>query len=294
MDKNEVIEGEIMDAKAGEMIPRGATEMTAHSAEMQVGVVALATIGTLVISEDARKVLEEKLDPNDVRIRPNDGIVYVPWTYYAGRLNRAFGIAGWGLVPDGKPMQQPHGKGVLVVWGHHFIINGVYIGYAIGETTYQPTNPKMSFADACEGAKSNSLARNCKLLGMTLELWDHEYAEEWKRKYATKLDGDWVKKRIQAPSTAGETAGTKAAGQTPPPPPPSKEQKAKDSKILAVKKAWVAAAIKKGVMIDAKDQAGVDRLIAILGTLYKTLRNENADKNLVAGLKIIEDWKPQV
>ena len=196
----EIADGEIVDAKSNEIIPRGANEEIQEVGNMQLQMIKMETVGTLSISPEAAAVLAKELDPKDIKIRPNDGIVYVPWTFYANRLNEAFGVTGWGMVPQGMPMSKPQGKGILVAWGWALIVHGVFVSFAIGETTYQPTNPKMSYADACEGAKSNALARNCKSLGMTLDLWDHDFGEAWKAKYATVVNGNWVKKG-NAPTT---------------------------------------------------------------------------------------------
>jgi hypothetical protein len=266
---------EIVDVKGGEIIPRGAnTEIASTGANLEM--IKMEQIGTLAVSEEAMKILEEPLKPEDVRIRPNDGIVYLPWTYYAERLNRAFGKFAWGLIPAGMPMSQPNGpKQVLVVWGHWLVVRGTPIGFAIGECNYVPANAKMTYADACEGAKSNALARNCKLLGMTLELWDHDWGENWKRQYATKVNNDWVKK-----SSIPAAAVKKEANKT-----------AEPALVLSgVKREWMAAAIKKGIMLNEHDKAGGNVLATLLGELYTGLTMENAANNRGEGIKRIEAW----
>lgn len=290
----ERVTGEIMDAKSGEIIPVGATKEITTPKDMPMHTIDMATIGTLSIEDSAQVVLQEKLDPAAIRIRPNDGIIYLPWTYYASRLNRAFGIAQWGLIPQGMPMSTPTGKsgGVLVAWGHWLVVKGIVIGFAIGETTYIPSNPKMSYADACEGAKSNSLARNCKLLGMTLELWDHEFGETWKAQYATKdAKGDWVKKGAAKPAApVAKPATTKA------PDPAATNLSAtiepKVDPVGDVKKKWLEEAIKMGWVKNKQDEAGKANLIAILGPLYKDLAPFNANIALPQGIQKIKDWKP--
>lgn len=270
------VPGEIVDTKAGEIIPKGAsTEIMSTGANLEM--IKMESIGSLVVSPEAAAVLAEPMDPASVRIRPNDGIVYQPWTYYADRLNRAFGKFKWGLIPAGMPVSQPNGpKQQLVVWGHWLVVNGVPIGFSIGECNYIPSNNKMSFADACEGAKSNALARNCKLIGMTLELWDHDWTEKWKTQYATKnAKGDWVTKASLGPQKKAP------------------EKKLEPEIVIAnVKREWKDAAIKKGIAKDVKDAAGMQALAALLGDLYTGLTFENAANNRGEGIKRIDDWFP--
>ena len=268
------LQGEIVNSKAGEIIPRGVNEEV-MSTGVNLEMVKMESIGSLVVSEEAKKVLEEPLDPKDVLILSKNGAVYLPWTYYADRLNRAFGKFKWGLIPAGMPKSQPAGpKQVLVVWGHWLVVAGVPISFAIGECNYIPANAMMSYADACEGAKSNSLARNCKLIGMTLDLWDKEWADAWKAKYATKNGSDWVKKssmpQKKEPNKALEPAIV----------------------ISNVKKEWKEAAIKKGILKNDKDTAGLAALATLLGDLYTGLTFENAANNRGEGIKRIDDWFP--
>ncbi len=184
-NNNEIVE--IIDERTGEIIPRGIAKVDKFAtSNLQIQVNA-NTIGTLELSEEALRVLDEPIDPNDVQIRP-DGLVYFPWTYWARRLNDAFGRLQWGLIPQGAPQsKQIDNNTILVVWGFWLIVKGVPISFAMGETSYRTNNNTMSYADAVEGARSISLARNCKHLGISLELFDPEWIEEWKEKYARKI-----------------------------------------------------------------------------------------------------------
>lgn len=194
MTDEKVEEGEVItDERTGEEIPRGANSLMLAS--NQNTHVEIAKVGTLELTPQAEEVMNEKLNPADVRIRP-DGLVYLPWTYYSNKLNQAFGRLQWGLLPQGAPHVKPQGEygDVLVVWGFWLAIKGVPIGFAYGETTYKPSNATMSYGDACEGAKSIALARNCKQLGIALELWDQDWVAEWKRENAEQYTNDKGKK----------------------------------------------------------------------------------------------------
>jgi hypothetical protein len=195
---DEPINAIIVDERNGTQIERGATR---QEAEMPSYAVELDKVGTSVITPDEAKILNGPLNPEDVQIRP-DGLVYLPWTWYAARLNKAIGVLQWGNIPQGMPMSKAQGTSVLVVWGHWLIIRGIPVGFSLGETSYYPNNFTMSYADACEGAKSISLTRNCKLLGMALELWDPSWVADWQRKYAERYKNDkdkmvWRKKVVK-------------------------------------------------------------------------------------------------
>jgi hypothetical protein len=289
-DKNEVLEGQVADVpgseppepevpteasikpdmvnvKNNEIVPHGANDIPIPKGATPLEMVKVETIGTLKLSAHAEEVLNRKMEPEIVCIRPNDGILYMPWTFYASRLNEAFGIGHWGLMPQGSPQitkQSP--KQDLVVWGFALFVEGIFISFAIGEMSYNTTNAKMSYADAAEGAKSNSLARNCKNLGMTLELWDKEWCEEWKRKFARKNGDDWVR---QIPKKPVDT-------------------------IATVKALWIAQAIDKGILIDRKDEGGFKILTTLLGETYTKLSDENLAANKKAGLELIAGWKPSL
>lgn len=196
--KQEQYEAEVVeDARTGEIIPRGAPP------ELKPGILAqinINQVGTLEVGEEELKVLQEPLDPKDVQIRP-DGLVYLPWTWYANRLNRAFGILKWGLIPQGSPMIKDMGNNTLIVWLNWLVIKGVPVSMAGGETSYQPSNYTMSYGDAVEGARANSLARNCKMLGMSLDLWNPEWVSGWKEQYAESYKNEknktlWRKKKV--------------------------------------------------------------------------------------------------
>lgn len=181
--KEVTYEAEIVDERTGEEIPTGIQKVQSNTLATNLD---LTKVGTTVLDEKAEAVLSEPLDPAQVQIRP-DGLVYLPWTWYADRLNRAFGRLGWGLVPQSGPMTKEMGDMTLVIWGHWLVVRGVPVGFEMGETAYRPSNHTMSYGDAAAGAKSNALARNCKMLGMSLELWNQEWIGEWKKKYAERV-----------------------------------------------------------------------------------------------------------
>lgn len=153
----------------------------------------IATGGTLEMTEPQKLAMYAPIKDEEVMVRP-DGRVYLSWIKYAKRITDAFGGTGWVMIPEGMPKM----SGNLVVWGFHLVIKGVYCGFAIGEQGYYATS-RMSYGEACEGAKSNALMRLCKALGIGLELWDEVWTEDWLSKYAeTYPDQDKTKYRLKA------------------------------------------------------------------------------------------------
>jgi hypothetical protein len=150
----------------------------------------LPTAGTLELTEEQKNSLYEPIKDSDVYIKP-DGLVYLSWIKYSGRLTKAFTGTGWAMLPQGMPKAQNN----LVIWGFHLVIKGVYCGFAIGEQQFFE-NGRMTFGEACEGAKSNALMRLCKGLGIGLELWDKEFIEKWLATYANKKWDDEKRKYL--------------------------------------------------------------------------------------------------
>lgn len=212
MEDQKEVTYEIEDARTGEEIPIGIQKVQSNTLATSLD---LTKVGTLELSEKALEVLGEALNEKDVQIRP-DGLVYLPWTWYAERLNRAFGPLGWGLVPQAGAQKVPMGNMELVVWGHWLVVKGVAVGFEYGECAYRPDNLKMSFGDAAAGAKSNSLARNCKMLGMSLQLWSQEWVSDWRKKYAETYEDkgktNWRKKKVNG--NGQKPAEQKAEGAT--------------------------------------------------------------------------------
>lgn len=140
----------------------------------------ISTAGTLELTEKQNDILYSSVKDYDVFIKP-DGLIYLSWMKYSERLNKAFGGTSWVMLPEGTPkvMQQKN----LIIWGFHFVIKGIYSGFAIGEQQYFD-NGRMTYGEACEGAKSNALMRLCKNIGIGLELWDKNFIDRWVKTYA--------------------------------------------------------------------------------------------------------------
>lgn len=150
----------------------------------------LPTAGTIKLTDRQISILYAPVNQVDVEIRP-DGLVYLPWMEYVTRLREAFGLE-WAIIPQGMPKFNKNS----IFWGFWLVIQGKLAGYAIGEQEYIPSNAKMSYSDAVEGAKSNALMRLCKGIGISLDLWKPSYVKAWKEKYAETYYDETKRKKL--------------------------------------------------------------------------------------------------
>ena len=155
----------------------------------------LATAGTIQLTETQKSILYADVDPANIEIRP-DGLIYLPWMEYVTRLREAFGLE-WALIPQGMPkLQGGKTDNPMIYWPFYLVIQGKLAGFAIGEQAYQPSNAKMTYGDAVEGAKSNALMRLCKGCGMSLELWQPTFIKKWIKEHAEEYYDDKKKKNL--------------------------------------------------------------------------------------------------
>jgi len=233
----------------------------------------IQTAGRLSSTKEQQEIVFTKVKEEEVLILPT-GAIYLPWTWYADKLSKAFPLA-WVMVPQGLPnyLEAQH----LVVWGFSLIINGVFSGFAIGQAEYWSNNYNMTYADAMEAAKSNALMRLCKGIGMANELWDKSFGDPWVQKYAVK---------IKNPNTRSRSKEIWVKRTAP------LQPKVVDA-VTAAKDAWIAAAIKKGIMEDKKDAAGVAELKITLLETYTDITLENAAEYLKIGLNKIQEYVKQ-
>ncbi|KAH9890140.1 mitochondrial genome maintenance MGM101 [Xylariomycetidae sp. FL2044] len=138
-------------------------------------------LGTSAFAPEVSAVLQARLDPDDIEVKP-DGIIYLPEIKYRRILNAAFGPGGWGLAPRGELMVEDR----LVARDYALIVHGRFVGQARGEQQYFTQE---GISTAAEGCKSNALMRCCKDLGIASELWDPRYIRRFMREHAVQ---QWV------------------------------------------------------------------------------------------------------
>lgn len=142
-------------------------------------------IGMLGIVEckftpEEEAVLAEHVPEDEIRIKPTKtGAIYLSHPSYTRWFNRAFGRAGWALVPSQKPMLSNN----TALQPYVLYVHGKAIAYAMGEQEYQPSNKEQTYGDVLEGTNASALRRCAKRLGIGLELWDREWSQDWLHKF---------------------------------------------------------------------------------------------------------------
>jgi hypothetical protein len=162
------------DTHDAEVVPGAGSELAVVPERSDF--VGYAGVATVALLPDKAKELTDPFDDEAYDILPT-GEVYVSQVHYRRRLNAVFGPGGWALVPRG-----PFAMNGNAITREYALVGpgGRFISEAIGEAEYQPTNDRMTYASACEAAKSNALTRCCKDLGIASECWDRRFAEKFK------------------------------------------------------------------------------------------------------------------
>jgi len=175
--REEVIGGEVVDTATGEVM--GEAQPAPHALAVvepqeRAAYYGIATVPTT--DAELAILLAPPLEADvDFRWADRDmtsALAYVSHIEYRRRLNRAFRPMGWGfrIVRSGI-------EGRTVVVHGALYIKGCFAAEAVGDHEYDETNANMSWGTAWESAKSESLTRCCKDLGMFSELWDKDYTE---------------------------------------------------------------------------------------------------------------------
>lgn len=149
---------------------------------------------TPISKEDARALATVfKDEEHDIKTT-EAGEVYVGQVHVRRRLNDIIGPGQWAMVPvpdaNGNVYfrEQPDDggkKGTVVCMRGRLYIRGNFISEAVGEQTLQ--SARMTYASACEAAKSDALTRCSKDLSVGWECWDKRWCEEWRRKFAVRV-----------------------------------------------------------------------------------------------------------
>ena len=133
------------------------------------------------LTPEQLEIIQRPWEDDKIQIR-EDGLIYVSWTEYVKRLREAKVYPVFISTPP-QYIQETN----EIVITTFIIVNGKIVAQGTGGAIYHPNNPRMSYSDAIEAAKSNSIMRACKDLGMGLNIWDPEFVREWKEKYAQKI-----------------------------------------------------------------------------------------------------------
>ena len=183
--------------------PGGGISPTSPLAQMHS---LIERAGEMPFPPEVQAILSQDAPEGIIDIKPN-GAIYVSHPYYRDVLDRAFGVGGWALVP----LEPPRIKGDRAIWYGFLKARGQYIESAYGGCTFVPKNREMNEDDAVEGAKSDCLTRCCKAFPLFRNLWNGDFAAEWKAQYAYQVENPnypgrkiWKKKGIPMTGVEGK------------------------------------------------------------------------------------------
>lgn len=161
----------------------------------------------LKIEKSEAEILAAPISDDDLDIKPT-GEVYASQRVYRKLLNHAFGHGQWALIPRG-PFRVENN---YVIREYALYVRGSFVSEAIGGQEYHADNDRMSWDDACEGAKSNALTRCGKDLGIASECWDRRATEAFKDRLCVRVFRQGGKKpewrRLDAKPFWNETGPT--------------------------------------------------------------------------------------
>jgi hypothetical protein len=149
----------------------------------QEPMLALQFVGTLKLSAKQiadlrRPVKDDELDWKPAKTDGPPEIPYLSHNGYRDRLDAAFGLGGWGMVPTVAPKE----KDGIVYCQYALVVGGTPRFFAWGEQAYHVNNKQMTYGDAIEGTKSNAIVRCGKELGIGRDLWSKRYIGDLKRR----------------------------------------------------------------------------------------------------------------
>lgn len=97
------------------------------------------------------------------------------------------GPGQWALILHGITKIGGNGGDTTVCYDGSLFIRGHYVARAVGESTYRPNNPMVSYATAAEASKSDCITRCVKDLGIAAEMWMPAKRRLWIKKYAVRV-----------------------------------------------------------------------------------------------------------
>ncbi len=150
---------------------------------------AYMKVGSLVLTDEEFNRITAKFPDSFVEILPHNGQIYIPHIHISNRLTSVFKFQ-WDCIRTREWIvnQEMFAEYVL-------IIRGVAKGDSIGAAKMQDRNKNMSYDDVLESTRGIALRRIAgKFLCCGNQVWDGDYAEDWKNKWAYKDNkGLWKK-----------------------------------------------------------------------------------------------------
>lgn len=147
---------------------------------------------TLELTAEEQEKLMAAFDDQEYEIRP-DGHIYIPQALIKERLNKVIGVGQWALVKIMDRFEQIKEGQYRMFFDGALMIRGKFASRSVGESTYYQSNANQSWASALEAAKSDTIVRCCKDLGIADEIYKPAFVRKWQKAYAVKV---FVKKEF--------------------------------------------------------------------------------------------------
>lgn len=141
-----------------------------------------------ITKEESKELRADFQDSDFQRGAGGDpNFLYLDYTALKNRLNDVLGLGQWAFMQTrtwsedyrtakGEIATRVYIEGAL-------LIRGCYAGSAVGDMVYYKNNPKISYGDAYEGAKTSSFRRCTKDFGIGLQAYSRDWTDKWKAKY---------------------------------------------------------------------------------------------------------------
>lgn len=161
-----------IDPKTGEILPADP-----QAAPPQTELDIYRGASSLKLTDEEGRTLRAPFPDDVIMERPIDHLLYVPQVFIRERLNDVIGVGQWALIPHSVKRD-----GRTVLFDASLYIRDHFVARAMGGADYIPSNPKHSWDDAWESAKSDCITRCCKDLGIAADLWKPGFADAWRER----------------------------------------------------------------------------------------------------------------
>mgnify|MGYP003745139539 CR=1 FL=1 len=141
---------------------------------------------TLELTADEQTKLMAPFADEEYEIRP-DGFIYIPQALIKRRLNEVIGVGQWALVKVHDRYEQIKEGRYRMYFDGALMIRGKFASRSVGEAVYNQSNDNQSWASALEAAKSDTIVRCCKDLGIASEVHQPAFVRRWQKANAIKV-----------------------------------------------------------------------------------------------------------
>lgn len=209
-----------MTAVAAEALVPMPSNDVAAAPPVAVAPISYEGLSVAPFSAEVQAALGAPLSDDEIFVRPDDGILYISGEAVRQRLQRAFGIGGWGIrtvsiIVDKEAVNKKNESQPKVFFTGQLWCLGRFVAEATGDGDWITSNPKSDYGTAVEGAKTNCISRCCKDIGMWSELRDKEFQAKTRDRLCTKTISDgWVKRPKQSVRTEPAKPATPKATES--------------------------------------------------------------------------------